>query len=43
LAAVEAGWMLFDGSRALIVGDYVTAKSGPYAGQLGPWTYWCVR
>lgn len=37
LAAFEAGWMLFDGSRALIVGDYVTPKSGPYAGQLGPW------
>ena len=31
------GWLAFDGSRALIVGDYVTPGSGPYAGQLGPW------
>lgn len=31
------GWMAFDGARALIVGDYVTPKSGSYAGQLGPW------
>ena len=30
--------MLFDGSRALITGDYVTPKSGEYAGQLGPWS-----
>jgi hypothetical protein len=30
--------MTFDGARALIVGDYVTAKSGPYAGQLGIWS-----
>jgi hypothetical protein len=37
LALSEAGWMLFDGSRALIVGDYVTPKSGRFAGQLGPW------
>jgi hypothetical protein len=33
LAAVDAGWMVFDGSRALIVGDYVTADGG----RLGPW------
>lgn len=32
-----AGWMLFDGSRALIVGEYVTPESGEYAGQIGPW------
>lgn len=38
LALLEAGWMAFDGSRALIIGDYVTPKSGAYAGQLGPWT-----
>ncbi len=38
LAALEAGWMMFDGMRALIVGDYVTPKKGPYAGQLGPWS-----
>lgn len=29
--------MAFDGTRALVVGDYVTAASGAYAGQLGPW------
>ena len=23
---------------ALVKGDYVTPKSGPYAGQLGPWS-----
>ena len=30
--------MLFDGTRALIVGDYVTPTTGEYAGQLGPWS-----
>ena len=38
LVAFTAGWMLFDGTRALIVGDYVTPQSGEYAGQLGPWS-----
>lgn len=37
LALLEAGWMAFDGTRALTVGDYVTPRSGAYAGQLGPW------
>ena len=37
LAVVEGGWLAFDGGRALVVGDYVTPRSGPYAGQLGPW------
>ncbi len=37
LAFIEAGWLAFDGGRALLVGDYVTPNSGPYAGQLGPW------
>lgn len=37
LAVSVAGWMLFDGSRALIVGDYVTPRSGRLQGQLGPW------
>ncbi len=37
LIALTAGWVLFDGTRALIVGDYVTPKTGEYAGQLGPW------
>lgn len=38
LALLEAGWMVFDGARALIVGDYVTPQRGEYAGQLGPWS-----
>lgn len=37
LAVSSAGWMLFDGSRALIMGDYVTPRSGGAQGQLGPW------
>lgn len=37
LATLEAGWMIFDGARALVVGDYVTPQSEEYAGQLGPW------
>ena len=37
LVLVNAGWMLFDGARALTLGDYVTPKSGDHAGQLGPW------
>jgi hypothetical protein len=38
LGLMQGGWLAFDGSRALIVGDYVTPGSGPYAGQLGPWS-----
>ena len=38
LAAVEAGWMVFDGGRAFALGDYVTPNVGPYQGQLGPWS-----
>ena len=38
LVGFTAGWMLFDGSRALILGDYITPRSGEYAGQLGPWS-----
>lgn len=37
LVILSAGWMLFDGSRVLIVGDYITPKSGQHAGQLGQW------
>ncbi len=37
LSGLMGGWFLFDGGRAFLVGDYVTAKSGPRAGQLGPW------
>ena len=32
LGVAAAGWMFFDGVRALTVGDYVTVD-----GQLGPW------
>ena len=35
---LNAGWMLFDGARALVVGEYVTPSSGAHAGQLGPWS-----
>jgi hypothetical protein len=38
LAVLEAGWLAFDGGRALLVGDYVTPRSGPHAGQLGSWS-----
>ena len=34
----SASWMVFDGARALILGDYVTPHTGEYAGQLGPWS-----
>ena len=32
------GFMAFDGTKALITGEYVTPKSGAHAGQLGPWS-----
>src|SRR5262245_59743783 len=38
LIASTAGWMVFDGTRALVLGDYVTPQSGDFAGQLGPWS-----
>jgi hypothetical protein len=38
LVGLTAGWMLFDGTRALVAGDYTTPSSGEYAGQLGPWS-----
>ncbi len=38
LVGFTAAWMLFDDSRALITGDYVTPTSGEYANQLGPWS-----
>ena len=37
LALLEGGWMAFDGTRALVTGDYVTPKTGPHAGELGTW------
>lgn len=30
--------MALDGTRALIVGDYITPGSGRSAGQVGPWS-----
>ncbi|HPF39180.1 MAG TPA: hypothetical protein P5081_02415 [Phycisphaerae bacterium] len=38
LAIILGGWMTFDGLHALVTGDFVTASSGEYAGQLGPWS-----
>ena len=38
LVLLNGGWMAFDGGRALIVGDYVTPKTGLLAGTLGPWS-----
>ncbi len=38
LALNVGGWFAFDGARALVVGDYVTPKTGQYAGQLGTWS-----
>lgn len=38
LAIVLGGWLAFDGTRALVIGDYVTPSSGDYQGQLGPWS-----
>lgn len=37
LAVLVAGWFVFDGTRALVKGDYVTPTSGEHTGQLGPW------
>ena len=38
LTFIGAAWSLFDGARALIIGDYITPKTGQYAGQLGSWS-----
>jgi hypothetical protein len=38
LSLLNAGYMAFDGGRALITGDYIRPKNGEYAGQLGPWS-----
>lgn len=37
LAFLNAGYMAFDGTKALLTGDYIRPKTGEYAGQLGPW------
>lgn len=38
IALILGGWLAFDGTRAFVVGDYVTPKTGPGAGRLGPWS-----
>ena len=38
LALLQGAWFIFDGTRALRVGDYVTPTSSRRAGQLGPWS-----
>ncbi len=38
LVGLNAGWMTFDGMRALTIGDYVTPSSGEHSGQLGLWS-----
>lgn len=37
LGVLLGGWLTFDGTRAFVVGDYVTPRTGDHAGQLGPW------
>ncbi len=34
---MDAGYMVVDGARALVAGDYFTPSSGEHAGELGPW------
>ncbi|MCD6063625.1 MAG: hypothetical protein K0R82_1536 [Flavipsychrobacter sp.] len=38
MSLLHAGYMVFDGLRAFITGDYIRPETGKYAGQLGPWT-----
>lgn len=38
LAALNFGYMVFDGGRALVTGSYITPSGGPHKGQLGPWS-----
>ena len=38
LAFIVAIWFVIDGATAIMTGDYITPKSGEYAGQLGPWS-----
>lgn len=37
MALLMGTWLLVDGARALFTGHYTTPRTGPYAGQLGPW------
>jgi len=38
MSLLNAGYMTFDGTKAILTGDYIRPKTGEYAGQLGPWT-----
>lgn len=38
IAFLLGSWLTFDGTRAWMTGNYTTAKTGPHAGQLGPWS-----
>ena len=31
------GFMAFDGTQAIALGDYIRPQTGEYVGQLGPW------
>lgn len=37
LVLIVASYMIFDGVRAMVVGDYLTPSTGEHAGQLGLW------
>jgi hypothetical protein len=37
IALLIGGWLVSDGIRAFVTNDYLTARTGPRAGQLGPW------
>jgi len=39
LMAGIAAWMIYDGTRAMIIGEYVTPQSGEFASKLGPWAF----
>lgn len=43
LSVALGGWMIVDGARAMIVGDYFTPRTGRYAGSLGPWAGLVLR
>jgi hypothetical protein len=43
LLALVGAWMTFDGTRAVVVGDYITPSRGEYAGKLGPWSHLVER
>jgi hypothetical protein len=43
IALLIGGWLVFDGIRAFTTGDYLTARTGSRAGQLGPWSQLVVK